>query len=310
MSNSSLSVFSSTRIRLAVLLILTLCGSAVEANAKAGIPIPVTYGYYESLDFIGKTTIPDGGSGTLSLCKLVKTWHVVWLPIGASAEGYALAENGCHTDSYRTLPAEKLKTGQEIGFFDKDLPTDPSLNAIEIFYGFLVWFILAGIVLTYILVRHLIRRRTPVDRTSLDTPEEIERALAEREATLAPLNGFQRKLMLALAHTARLAGPTDKRDAEIILAVAGLGHEIPTSAISAIIESVNPKLRKYDIENAFADTPRVEALEIIRSLLIMVFMNDDNKHLKERHISHIIAKLGLTAEDVNGLIKSMKENAK
>ena len=68
---------------------------------------------------------------TMSLCHLVKTNAVIIVNFWRSLEGYALAENGCMTDSYYALTDIQFEQFQSAGLITADIPQTPKLSVAQ-----------------------------------------------------------------------------------------------------------------------------------------------------------------------------------
>ncbi|WP_170762240.1 DUF533 domain-containing protein [Ruegeria lacuscaerulensis] len=135
---------------------LTLCATALfftmffgdEAQARRGGGV---WGTAEQMSLIAQTEIEDNAGQKLALCHLTKKTHVIFAGIWRSSKGYVLAPNGCDSDSYYNLTAEKLELGKALGDFPSDLPEQPVMSTADMLSGFwglgaiAVLLILAGI---------------------------------------------------------------------------------------------------------------------------------------------------------------------
>lgn len=112
---------------------------ATPAQAARGAAI---HGWSEKLLFVAETNIPGE-----SLCHLVKENHAMFLPYWTSSLGYAIASNGCDTDSYMALTPDMLKSFQETGLIPKDISPEINVPMADRFVNFSVLGVGAGLVL-------------------------------------------------------------------------------------------------------------------------------------------------------------------
>jgi hypothetical protein len=114
-----------------LLAIVFMSSFATQAEARRG----GGYATAQELLFVAPTELGTD-ERPLALCHLVETNSVIFVNFWRTMEGYALAENGCATDSYRQFDADLLEVAQTVGAIDPDVPLVPKLTIAEIAGGF------------------------------------------------------------------------------------------------------------------------------------------------------------------------------
>ncbi|WP_160175200.1 TerB family tellurite resistance protein [Ruegeria halocynthiae] len=120
---------------------LTYCAAALfmtmffghEAHAKRGGGVS---GTSEQMSLIAETEIQDDTGQTLALCHLTEKTHILFAGVWRSSKGYVLAPNGCDSDSFYRLSADKLELGKALGDFPSDLPDQPVMSLNDMISGF------------------------------------------------------------------------------------------------------------------------------------------------------------------------------
>lgn len=187
---------------------LTLCASALifamffgdEAQAKRAGGV---WGHSEQMSLIAPTDIQDDTGQTLALCHLTKKNHVLFAGIWRSSIGYVLAPNGCDSDSYYSLSAERLEIGKLTGNFPSELPDQPEMSTADMISGF--WGLGAFAIL---LGAILLKSRARAQRK------------AQRYAAMGDVQPAALQAMDAMCHAAKADGRLDPSEIAMMADIA------------------------------------------------------------------------------------------
>ncbi|WP_341367024.1 TerB family tellurite resistance protein [Yoonia sp. BS5-3] len=86
-------------------------------------------GYYDGLEFVAETAIPDGPSNSMSLCYATRDFKILGLTMVSDVQGYVLSGDGCNTIA-RGFTEEQMITAQSLELVPADLPAR-ARNSLE-----------------------------------------------------------------------------------------------------------------------------------------------------------------------------------
>ena len=148
----------------------------------------------QELLFVAPTKLSDPSGNPLALCHLVKTHGFLFINLFRTSESYALATDGCLTDSYVPVTAEMLAAAKTAGEIPGDTPDQPALTLQQKIEGHWGLAALAAFILFAVAAglrrkgrtkdRHaLIDAGTPVGTLMLDVMCQAAKADGEVDAS-------------------------------------------------------------------------------------------------------------------------------
>lgn len=249
-----------------------LTSFATQAEARRG----GGYSTAQELLFVAPTELgtPDK---PLALCHLVETNSVIFVNFWRSMQGYAIAENGCQTDSYYDFDAEGLKLAQAAGAIDADIPSVPKLSLAEIAGGF--WgFGAIGLLLIFAALK-------------------AAKAAARKKQRLALMaNGSKgaKAILDAMCHAAKADGHVDPSEIATIKSVAEqmTGETFADETVKQMTDLANAGLNDAGYSALIKGCSKEEQLDMMRGVLLVVAADGQFA--------------GKEKEFVGGLAKAMK----
>ncbi|SFK83692.1 DUF533 domain-containing protein [Shimia haliotis] len=201
---------------------------AAEAKRSGGL---ISYGHYGDLHFVAQTDITRDNTGPLSICVRAKTYHLSFINMWTSPQGYVLAENKCEAESFFDLPPEFLELGKVATMIPASVPDTPFLTAIQYAQGTVGTALIAMLVAVHLLVKFAHSRDSRARRKA----KPSQAALSER-------------LLTALCHAAKADGRIDQREIELIADVLhkACGKNYSQSDIYQVIKKAQTNLSEAD----------------------------------------------------------------
>lgn len=78
-------------------------------------------GYFDGLEFVAETVIPDGPNDNMALCYVTRDFRILGLTLVSNVQSYALSNDGCTTLT-RDFDEEQMAAAQSLEFISADLP--------------------------------------------------------------------------------------------------------------------------------------------------------------------------------------------
>jgi len=157
------------------------------------------------LRFVASTTIPANGGQTLSLCHLVDTMEILFVPVYTVVEGYALAKDNCSSDSYGDLSNAQLASLKADGLVAADIPDTPQLNPTQFAWGH-AWLIFGALALVFRGLMFLMSRNGRSRRKNVRDTLATHALIAMSQVAVADGRIDQSEIKSISALLARLTG--------------------------------------------------------------------------------------------------------
>lgn len=261
-----------------LLAIVCMSSFATQAEARRG-----GYSTAQELLFVAPTAL--GTEETpLALCHLVETNAVIFVNFWRSMEGYALAENGCATDSYREFNADMLELAQTVGAIAPDIPLVPKLTISEIAGGF--WgFGVIGLLLVF---------------AALKAAKSAARK-KQRLGLMAGGTSGAKAILDAMCHAAQCDGRAGDSEIATIKSVAEemTGEVFTAQTIRHMASLATTGLNDAGFKALIKGCSKEEQLDMMRGVLLVVAA-DGQFDGKEKAFVGGLAKAMKMAPDIIG----------
>ena len=110
-------------------------------------------GYFDGLEFVAETVIPDGPNGTMSLCYVTRDFRILGLTLISNVQNYALSNDGCTTQT-REFNEEQMAAAQSLKFISADLPAKASNSLMRNLQNYGLWTAI-GLALIAVIIRRI-----------------------------------------------------------------------------------------------------------------------------------------------------------
>jgi uncharacterized tellurite resistance protein B-like protein len=115
--------------------VATLISVASPADARRG-----GAGFSgEKLVFVSPSSIPIDlnapSGGNMSICHLVDTMSIVFVPLYTSVQSYVLSDQNCEGDTFYNISQEQFASFQAMVLIPADLPAEPKLSVSQLIFG-------------------------------------------------------------------------------------------------------------------------------------------------------------------------------
>jgi uncharacterized membrane protein YebE (DUF533 family) len=255
-----------------LLAIVFISSFATQAEARRG----GGYSTAQELLFVAPTQLGTNEK-PLALCHLVSTNSVIFVNFWRTMEGYAIAENGCQTDSYFEFEVDRLKLAQAAGAIDADIPEVPKLSLAEIsggFWGFGAIALLLGF-------------------AALKAAKSAARK-KQRLGLMTSGTSGAKAILDAMCHAAKSDGRVDPSEIATIKSVANkmTGETFTEETVRQMIDLANASLNDAGYSALIKGCSKEEQLDMMRGVLLVV--------ASDGHFA------GKEKEFVGGLAKAMK----
>jgi len=214
---------------------------ASPANAAAGR-------WGSDLRFVASTTIPTNGGQTISLCHLVDTMEILFIPVYTVVEGYALARDNCSSDSYGDLSNAQLASLKADGLVAADIPDTPQLDPIQFAWGH-AWLIIGALALVFRGLKFLMSRNRRSGRRNAPDALTTHALIAMSQVAVADGRIDQSEIKSISALLTRLTGRGYSMDQVSDL----LSHLAPSPAdLAQVGQDLSQKDRQIVLEAALS----------------------------------------------------------
>lgn len=251
-------------------LALSLMSLATTAEARGR--------YGEDLRFVAETTIPGGS--TISLCHLVDFMDALFIPVYTSVQGYALSNDGCEGEMYRSLSTEHFLDLQSAGMIPADLPATPKQSLPNMIAGH-AWIILGALGLLAKGATFIAGRRKP----KAASPDNL--AIHS---------------LVAMSQVAVADGHIDEREvqqiANILTRLTGRGYS--PAQVSDLLARLNPS--PSDIAQIGADLSEADR-QIVLEAALNIAVADGEIHPSEYAVvSDLAQRMRIGADQFRGAL--------
>lgn len=233
-------------LSLAFILMISL-GFSNKAEAFGGTS--------EFLEFVAETDIPDQqSSGLLSLCVLKEKVHVLSFPLWFKAKEYALAPERCETDSYYSVDAEMLASGQADGVFPADIPAEPTLSASQKTAPF-IWGVL---LILGILVNRMKPRGIPQN--------------GARTSGAAHVVQYENRVLEIACRAAAADGVIEPREVSTVgmFAESITNKQVPLERVREMIEFIRQQPEPSDFSEYHSGLTKEECYQLLRIAMMVI----------------------------------------
>ncbi|WP_394177443.1 DUF533 domain-containing protein [Yoonia maritima] len=234
---------------LGLLAVLFMSSAATTAEARRG-----GGSTSEELLFVSPTDLGSADS-PIALCHLVSTTSVIFVNFWRTVESYALAENGCATDSYFEFDATQLKAAQTAGLVPADIPVTPKLSIGQIAGGFWGFGILAALLI--FAVAKMAKART---------------RRKERRGLMGEGSPASHAILDAMCHAAKADGQIDPSEIATIKSVAEemTGQAFSPEIVKRMADLAEATPAEADFKRLVKGRSKDEQLDMMRGVLMVV----------------------------------------
>ncbi len=275
--------------------ILTFCATALlftlffgeEAQARRGGGV---WGTSEQMSLIAQTDIEDNAGQKLALCHLTEKTHIIFAGIWRSSKGYVLAPNGCDSDSYYALSADKLELGKQLGDFPSDLPDQPAMSRDDMISGFWGLAAIAGLL--------IVAGIKMAGRSARKT---------QRHAEMGSVPPAALQVMDAMCHAAKSDGKLDPSEVTMMADIAKqiTGATFEEDRIRRMFDMAEAKPTDAQFA-AFGRGLTSDQKRLVMQAALMVAGADGHLDQKETVFVQKLARgLCISADEVKAMFQSM-----
>jgi len=270
-----------------VALLITIF-SGEEAQAKRGD----IWSTSEELSLVVQTEIQDDTGQILALCHLTKKTHILFAAIWRSSKAYVMAPNGCNSDSYYKLSAEKLEVGKALGDFPQDLPEQPVMSSAELISGF--WGL--GVIAALLAL------------AGIKTASRVRRK-SHRHAAMGPMQPVALQIMDAMCHAAKADGRLDASEIKMMVDIAKqmTGNTFDEDRIRRMFDMAEVKLTDVQF-TAFGKGLSTEQKRMVMQASLMIVGADGTLDKDENIFVQKLARgLSINLDEVRSMLQTMAE---
>ncbi len=279
------------RILVAALFILTF-QLTIPTRAEAR-GLPIVYGTQDTLDLIETTGIEGPDGKPMALCHFSSKYHLFYLGFWRTSHGYALATNGCDSETYYDIPESELKEAQSRGLISADLPAKPKMTLNQIASGF------GGLALIALGVLFLLMKFAGGARRK-----------SARKAEMGEMPKVATQIVDAMCHAAISDGSLDDSEVATIAEIAKqmTGEALPKERIRAIVAKASPKPTENEFK-AFGAGLGPEEKELVLKAVFAVIAAD-GQIIESEHAFFIktAQALMVDADTVRRIVEDVRDD--
>ena len=258
-----------------------LTSMATQAEARrAG------YSTAQELLFVAQTEFEDE-TGTLALCQLVETQSAIFVNFWRSVESYALASDGCNTESYYEFTAAELKTAQAAGMIASDVPLEPKLSMQSLAGGF--WgFGLLALVLIGLGLKVL----------------QVQRRKGQRLAIMGNATPAAQSILDAMCHAAKADGYIAPSEVAMIKSAAEemTGENFALEDVKRMATLAEETLDLNGHKRLIKGRSKPEQLDMMRGVLMVVAADGKLDGKEKTFVGGLAQAMNMDAATVQALL--------
>ncbi len=272
------------RILMTALMATTVLATAThQAEAARG-------GTQENLEFVADTQFSDNTGAALSLCHLVRQKTVFSIPLHTSSKGYALAPNGCETESYFPFTAQDLAAAQADQMLAGTIPAEPSIGPVRTASNYaLLGF--GGFVLLFGL-KNWLGQKFSGGRKATGTGKTSQLSINALDA---------------MCHMAKADGQVDGSEVTLIAAAAQklTGMTFAPDRVAQMIDRSQTGLTELDCARFAHGLNRDELRMVLRGVIMVATADGRMAAAESDFLSNLSAAFNVSQAEVLNIMKSV-----
>ncbi len=255
--------------------------------------LPIIYGTQDSLDLVETTGIEGPNGKPLALCHYTSKYHLFYLGFWRVSHGYALAANGCDSDTYYDISEADFKEAQSNGQISANLPAKPKMTLNQIASGF------GGLALVVIGALFLLMKSVGGARRK-----------SARKAEMGEMPKVATQIVDAMCHAAISDGSLDDSEVATIAEIAKqmTGEALPETRIRAIVAKASPKPTDNEFKAFGAGLGPVEKELVLKAVFAVIAADGQIVDSEHTFFIKTAQALMVDADTVRRIVEDVRDD--